>query len=195
MLNNAKMRDDLYDILGIRIIATNRNCYTHDYYHHDDGHHNISVDKNYRYNNNDSDSNVESSDSSKRKKMIIDCGNSNTTILNYNHEINSFSNDTHDLISSNYQGCNEDIEYLGLLTIRSIVSNITEWNENIYRFKDYIKYPKRSGYQSLHMNIHHNYSNVNMEIQIRSDRMHEIAEHGPASHGYYKALMLPKDVE
>lgn len=198
MLNNAKMKDDLYDILGIRIIATNCNYY---YHHHDDydyNHHDYVDDYNQQLsfdNQNYNDSSNDISDDNSSHINIDRNINSNSTRRRWNNgNYNNTSLNITDTHESN-KGYNENVEYLGLQTIRSIIHNITEWSENIDRFKDYIKHPKRSGYQSLHMNIHHEYSNVNMEIQIRSDRMHEMAEYGPASHRYYKALILPKDVE
>lgn len=184
MLNNAKMKDELYDILGIRIIATNRNNHHHDHYHNDDNNQQLSFDsQDYDDSSFDnySDDDIDRRMNSDRIRRRWNGNYNNTSSIN--------TTDTHD------RGYNENVEYLGLLNIRSIIHSITEWGENIDRFKDYIKYPKRSGYQSLHMNIHHEYSNANMEIQIRSDRMHEMAEYGPASHRYYKALILPKEVE
>ena len=37
----------------------------------------------------------------------------------------------------------------------------------------------------------HELTGITMEIQIRSNRMHEVAEYGSASHNNYKALLLP----
>ena len=66
-----------------------------------------------------------------------------------------------------------------------------EWAEDRSRFKDYVTRPKTSGYQSLHMTLVHRESGVRMELQIRSQRMHWEAEHGAAAHSKYKALVLP----
>jgi Region found in RelA / SpoT proteins len=68
---------------------------------------------------------------------------------------------------------------------------VGEWQEVRSRFKDYVTQPKPSGYQSLHMTLQHRPTGVAMEIQIRSQRMHQEAEYGAAAHSKYKALVLP----
>ncbi|GMH99869.1 hypothetical protein TrST_g9155 [Triparma strigata] len=50
--------------------------------------------------------------------------------------------------------------------------------------KDYISFPKPNGYQSLHTAIRHKDQTV--EVQIRTKRMHRVAEKGMASHWAYK---------
>ena len=66
-----------------------------------------------------------------------------------------------------------------------------EWLEFPDRYKDYVSEPKPSGYQSLHLTLYHKHTGVQMEVQIRSARMHWVAEFGSASHRFYKALALP----
>lgn len=66
-----------------------------------------------------------------------------------------------------------------------------EWTDDPSRFKDYVTQPKPSGYQSLHMTLVHRHTGIRLEVQIRSQRMHYVAEYGSAAHRNYKALALP----
>ena len=55
------------------------------------------------------------------------------------------------------------------------------------RFKDYISTPKINNYKSIHTAVIESNKRERVEIQIRTNEMHEFAERGIASHWIYKS--------
>ena len=81
-----------------------------------------------------------------------------------------------------YTSSKEDEKFIAW-KIYSIISD--HFIPNPARFKDWITYPKVNGYEALHLTVI-GPENRWVEIQIRSERMDEIAEKGYAAHYNYK---------
>ena len=62
------------------------------------------------------------------------------------------------------------------------------------RLRDWLSHPKANGYQALHVTLMSNQGRW-IEVQIRSDRMDEIAEQGFAAHWKYKTDDDPMNTE
>lgn len=67
-----------------------------------------------------------------------------------------------------------------------VYSSITDiYKPNPDRLRDWLSNPKTNGYEALHTTVMSSHGKW-VEIQIRSERMHEIAEKGFAAHWKYK---------
>lgn len=61
----------------------------------------------------------------------------------------------------------------------------TSWPMVPGRFKDYISTPKNNGYRSIHTTII-GPERKRVEVQVRTRKLHEVAEYGIAAHWFYK---------
>lgn len=69
-----------------------------------------------------------------------------------------------------------------------VYSMITDmYRPNPKRLRDWLSIPKSNGYESLHITVL-GPENKWVEVQIRTERMDEIAEHGLAAHWRYKGV-------
>lgn len=96
-------------------------------------------------------------------------------------------------------------ELYDLLAFRVILRNKAEcyealgyvhamWPPIPGKFNDYIGRPKPNGYQSLHTTVFGPHKK-RMEVQIRTELMHRIAEEGIAAHWRYKEGRIVQDKE
>ena len=81
-----------------------------------------------------------------------------------------------------YQSENETEKFLAW-KIYSIITD--HYTPNPLRLRDWITSPRSNGYEALHITVVGPASKW-VEVQIRSERMHEIAEKGYAAHYMYK---------
>ncbi len=92
-----------------------------------------------------------------------------------------------------------------LIAVRIVTKNISDcyaalgvihdlWKPKPARFKDYISVPKSNAYQSLHTTVMSTYGKI-VEIQIRSEQMHNEAEYGIAAHWRYAGTERDKMFE
>ena len=80
------------------------------------------------------------------------------------------------------KNCKPSDEKTDCWRVYSIVTNI--YQPNPKRLRDWITSPKVSGYESLHTTVRADKNWI--EVQIRTERMDEIAEKGSAAHWQYK---------
>lgn len=80
------------------------------------------------------------------------------------------------------KNCKPSEEKTDCWRVYSLVTNI--YQPNPKRLRDWITSPKVSGYESLHTTVRADKNWI--EVQIRTERMDEIAEKGSAAHWQYK---------
>ncbi|MEF9930990.1 MAG: RelA/SpoT family protein [Bacteroidales bacterium] len=69
-----------------------------------------------------------------------------------------------------------------------VYSRVTEeYKPDTTRLRDWITHPKPNGYESLHTTVE-NKDGAHIEVQIRTQRMDDMAENGHASHWSYKGI-------
>ena len=78
------------------------------------------------------------------------------------------------------QGSKTEGEQCGMIA-NTIISH---YNYNKERRRDWVKEPKANGYEAMHETVM--YKGMWIEVQIRSERMNNIAERGVAAHWSYK---------
>jgi GTP pyrophosphokinase len=79
--------------------------------------------------------------------------------------------------------CPKETERLECWKIYAVITNF--YRPNTAKLKDWISFPKTNGYESLHAVVMGQNGNW-VELQIRSERMNEIAEKGFAAYYKYK---------
>lgn len=78
-----------------------------------------------------------------------------------------------------------DLEKVQCWHVFAIVTNM--YQPNPKRLRDWLSVPKSNGYESLHITVK-GPENKWVEVQIRTERMDEVAERGLAAHWRYKGI-------
>jgi len=76
-------------------------------------------------------------------------------------------------------------EHAACWAVYSLVTQ--EYKPHTERLRDWLTVPKPNGYESLHITVE-NKDGVVLEVQIRTERMDDMAENGMASHWSYKGV-------
>lgn len=78
-----------------------------------------------------------------------------------------------------------DLEKVQCWQVFALITNM--YQPNPKRMRDWLSVPKSNGYESLHITVL-GPENKWVEVQIRTERMDEVAEHGLAAHWRYKGV-------
>lgn len=79
----------------------------------------------------------------------------------------------------------QSVEKEACFAVYSIISSM--YNQKLNRFRDWLTNPKSNGYEALHCTVMSDQGQW-VEVQIRSQRMDEVAEKGLAAHYKYKEV-------
>lgn len=79
----------------------------------------------------------------------------------------------------------QSVEKEACFSVYSIISSM--YNQKLNRFRDWLTNPKSNGYEALHCTVMSEQGQW-VEVQIRSQRMDEVAEKGLAAHYKYKEV-------
>lgn len=115
---------------------------------------------------------------------------------NFNYEIQGRAKHLYSIYKKIYEKGKSFDKIYDLIAFRIIVEKQQQcydalsllhslWQPIEGRFKDYITKPRTNGYQSIHTSLIGPEENI-LEVQIRTQEMHRIAEEGVAAHWKYK---------
>ncbi len=148
--------------------------------------------------------NVRSSDRQRNKQILNFCKPIENELKSYGIESNVFGRAKHyySIYKKMVNQTKLFNELYDLLAIRIIVNKTEDcytvlgiihkiYTPIQHRFKDYIATPKSNGYKSIHTTVFSE-NGEQMEIQIRTKEMDELAEIGVAAHWKYKKDKLSK---
>lgn len=140
MIRGAKVRDQLFDILGIRIIAV---------MHDDAATEEMVVDADYE----------------SASKLSMQHSDAVSMLIDHNHKQHAApSSVSPNAAAGMHHGPFEHEDRVLQHLHRLVTTELPGWREDSTRFKDYVSAPKPSGYQSLHTCLEHEVTGLRMEV-------------------------------